>query len=475
MVGASPDLETRPIVAGTAAEVIPAEDPSQTSQPLERQPMLSKPTLRRFAVNVASLFSVQVANFLLPILTVPYVVRIIGPERLGLLNFSLAYIAYFTLLINYGFEMAAVRAIASNRFDKTVVDKIFSEVIAGKVILWVLSSVIFGFVTYLNPQFHEHAWLHVCTYITTIAMVLSPFWVYQAMEDLGRVAVFNLVVKVLVTASVFLFIREASDYVYQNLSLSVSQVAINAVALGIALKRFKITFAWPSVARLLNRFREDSTLFFSSVMITIYASSTVFFLGLLSTSYQVGIFSAGTRLEGIARSFVALALNQAFFPIVANAFGKGRENGLRLVQTAFLPLIGFMVMITIGLWIIAPYFVNIFYGAAFADAITVLRIVAFLPIVIGASNLLGMHTMLNLRMDKAFFGITAVGSVVGLVLNVWLIRGYGYTGAAYAWVLAELYIMLAMFGYLYYKGVRIVQRETIREAIAFGKARLGRK
>lgn len=472
MVGASADIETQPLVAGTDAEVKLVADPTQTVQPLDQQPMLSKPTLRRFAVNVASLFSVQVANFLLPILTVPYVVRIIGPDKLGLLNFSLAYIAYFTLLINYGFEMAAVRTIAANRFDKAVVDKMFSEVIAGKIVLWVVSSVIFGFVTYLNPQFHEHAWLHICTYITTIAMVLSPFWVYQAMEDLGRVAVFNLVVKVLVTLSVFLFIREANDYVYQNLSLSVSQVAINAIALGIALKRFKITFAWPSVARLLNRFKEDSTLFFSSVMITIYASSTVFFLGLLSTSYQVGIFSAGTRLEGIARSFVALALNQAFFPIVANAFGKGRENGLKLVRTAFLPLVGLMVLITIGLQIIAPYFVTIFYGAAFADAIPVLRIVAFLPIIIGASNLLGMHTMLNLRMDKAFFAITAIGSVVGLSLNVWLIKGYGYTGAAYAWVLAELYIMLAMYGYLHYKGVRLIQRETIREAIAFGKARL---
>ncbi|RYY11278.1 MAG: flippase, partial [Cytophagaceae bacterium] len=67
---------------------------------------------------MASLFSVQIANFLLPLLTVPYVVRIIGPDKLGLLNFSQAYVTYFSLLINYGFDMAAVRSIAANREDK---------------------------------------------------------------------------------------------------------------------------------------------------------------------------------------------------------------------------------------------------------------------------------------------------------------------------------------------------------------------
>src|SRR5947209_1391365 len=85
-------------------------------------------TPRRFAVNVASLFSVQMANMLLPLLTVPYLVRIIGPERLGLLSFSQAYIAYFTLLINYGFEMSAVRTIAAHRSDRALVDRVFSEV-----------------------------------------------------------------------------------------------------------------------------------------------------------------------------------------------------------------------------------------------------------------------------------------------------------------------------------------------------------
>ncbi|SFE65217.1 oligosaccharide flippase family protein [Spirosoma endophyticum] len=433
---------------------------------------LSRATLKRFAINVVSLFSVNVANMLLPLLTVPYVVRIIGPERLGLLNFSQAYVAYFTLLINYGFEMSAVRTIAANRTDKALVNRTFSEVIAGKTLLWILSTLVFAGITWFTPDFRSHIVLHTCTYITCIGVVLFPIWIYQAMEDLGRVAMFNLGVKILFTLSVFLLIRQPDDYIYQNLSISVAQVVVSVVALYVALRRFDLTFTWPSIAQLITRFREDSTLFFSSVMITLYAGSTVFLLGLLGNAYDVGIFSAGSRLEGIARSFVSLGLNQAFFPIVASAFGSGREDGLRVVRTTFFPLVAFMTVVSLVLWVIAPVFITLFYGDKFHDAILVLRIVSLLPILIGVSNLLGLHTMLNLRMDKAFFRITAIGSVVGLALNSLLIQKMGFIGAAYAWVAAEAYIALSMYVYLRSKGVQVVQLAYMREAISFSKNRL---
>ncbi len=427
---------------------------------------------RRFAVNVASLFSVHMANMLLPLLTVPYLVRVIGPERLGLLSFSQAYITYFTLLINYGFEMAAVRAIAARREDKAFVSQIFSEVMAGKTLLWALSTIIFAGVTLGVPSFREHLWLHVCTYLSCVGIVLFPIWLYQAMEDLGRVAVCNLAVKLLFTLAVFAFIRRPDDYIYQNLSISVAQVLVSIGALYVGVRRFHVTFAWPSWARLGVRFREDSTIFFSSLMITIYASSNVFILGLMSDPYRVGIFAAGTRLESLARSFVGLALNQAFFPIVAHAFGKGRDEGMRVVRTTVFPVLIGLGLLSLGLAAIARPFILILYGERFRDAIPILRIVAVLTLTIGLSNLLGFHTMLNLRMDRAFFVITAIGSVLGIALNIILIHRYQDLGAAWAWVIAELYITVAMYIYLSWRGYPVLQRSYFHEAVAFTRARV---
>ena len=455
------DRPTEPadsLVAGTAAA--------------NRQDFLSKSVLKRFTVNVASLFSVNVANMLLPLLTVPYIVRIIGPERLGLLNFSLSYVAYFTLLINYGFEMAAVRAIAANRDNKELINRIFSEVLLGKTLLWLVSTILFTGITLYVPSFRAHWQLHVCTYISSVGIVFFPIWLYQAMEDLGRVALFNLGIKLLFSLSVFALIHQPDDYIYQNLSLSIAQLIVSVVALKVAFKRFGITFTGPTVRQMTTRFHDDSTLFFSALMISLYASSSLFLLGLLSNAYNVGIFSAGTRLESIARSFVTLALNQAFFPIVARAFGQGKEAGLHIVRTTFFPLAAFMILISLGLWLIAPLFINLFYGSQFQEAVQVLRIVSLLPILIGVSNLLGFHTLLNLHMDKAFFQITAIGSLVGLLFNTVCIQKLGYIGAAYAWVATESFITLAMYLYLYKKGIQVIQRAYLRESIRFGKAQL---
>jgi len=433
---------------------------------------IAKPVMKRFAVNVASLFSVQIANFLLPLLTVPYVVRIIGPDKLGLLNFSQAYVTYFSLLINYGFDMAAVRSIAANRDDKEATNRIFSQLMAGKVLLWVLSTIIFTIVTLTSPEFKGHVFLHVCTYLVCIGTVLSPFWLYQAMEDLGRVAIFNLAVKLILSLSVLLLIHKAEDYFFQNLSISVSQIIVNVAALYVAMRRFGIKFTWPTGPELRNRFKEDRTLFFSSVMITIYASSNVFFLGLLSIPYNVGIYSAGTRLESMADSFVGLALNQALFPVVAQSFGQGREQGLRMVRTTFFPLFLLMALVALGLWIVAPLFINLLYGAKFQEAVTILRIVCVLPLIIALSSLLGIHTMLNLRMDRAFFTVTAVGSVIGVGLNLLLIPRFAHIGAAYALVITELYITGAMYVYLRWKGIEVVKLSHLREAFDFTKGRV---
>lgn len=438
----------------------------------EPKSALSKSVLKRFAINVASLFSVHAANMLLPLLTVPYVVRIIGPERLGMLNFSMAYVAYFTLLINYGFDTAAVRSIAADRTNKALINKVFSEVVVGKALLWVLSTIIFSIVSFSVPEFREHLVLHVCTYLSCVGVVLFPVWLFQAMEDLGRVAVFNLIVKILFTLTVFVVIRQANDYVYQNLSLSMAQVLVSVVAFRVAIRRFKIVFSWPALSSLAERFRDNRILFFTSVVATIYAGSNIFLLGLFSTPYSVGIFSAGTRIVGIVQAFVSLALNQAFFPIVANAFGQGREQGLRIVKTIFFPVTLFMMLISVSIWIVAPYFIQLFYGAKFEEAILVLRVVALLPITLGLNNLMGVHTMLSLKMDKPFFRITAIGSVISLSLNALLIQKYSHVGVAYSWVITEACVTLGFYLYLRHKGVQLIQFKYLQDAVTFTSNRI---
>lgn len=427
---------------------------------------------RKLSINIASLFSVQVANYLLPLLTVPFVSRIIGPERMGLLNFSQTYIYYFTLLIAYEFDVSAVRTIAANRDNKELVDQTFSQIVTAKTLLWVVATILFLAVTYFVPEFKKHFLLHLCTFLFCFGTVFFPVWMYQAMEDLKLVSIFNLTVKLITTFGVLLMIRQPEDYIYQNLSLSIAQIVVGVVTFGIAIKKYNINFLIPSWRVLIKRYVSNSTLFFSSIATTLYTASSVFLLGLLSSDYNVGIYTAGSRLETIVRSFVTLALGQALFPLVVSSFGVSKENGLLSVQKIFFPLLVITSIASMCIWLIAPTFITVLYGDKFIEAIRVLRIVAVLPIVIGAGRLFGVHTMLNFHYDKAFFSITLFGAFVGIALNIFMIKEMNFIGAAYAWVFTEVLVSTTMWAFLTYKGIPVISWRAVEYLVPMIKKKV---
>ncbi|MEZ0608470.1 flippase [Fibrella sp. WM1] len=411
---------------------------------------------RKLSINIASLFSVQVANYLLPLLTVPYVSRVIGPERMGLLNFSLSYNNYFVLLVSFGFDMAVVRLVAANRGDHAYINRLFAQVLSAKLLLLALAACIFTGLAIVNPAFRAQLPLHMATCLYCVGVALFPQWLFQGMEDLSRTAMLSFLTKLIMTMGVFVLVREADDFIYQNLVMSLSHVLVSTIALRIAIKRYNLTYQLPGWQSIKQRFREGFTFFLSSLNNTLYSSSHVFMLGLFSTAYAVGVFSAGSRLELILRVFVNMALNQALFPIVANGFGQSQERGLGMVRKIAPVLLTGTALIGVLLFVSAPITVSSLYGNRFNEAVAVVRILAVLPVLLSLNSLLGMHTMLNLHMDRPYFFITLGGSVIGLGLNYWLIHQHSYIGAAIAWVCTEACVVIAMIAWLAYRRIALV-------------------
>ncbi|CCG98811.1 putative O-antigen transporter [Fibrella aestuarina BUZ 2] len=418
---------------------------------------------RKFSINIASLFSVQVANYLLPLLTVPYVSRVIGPERMGLLNFSMSYNNYFVLLVSFGFDVAIVRLVAANRDDHAYINRLFAQVLSAKLLLLALAACIFFALAIVDSSFRAYLPLHMATCLYCVGVALFPQWLFQGMEDLSRIAMLSLLGKSIITLGVFVLVRQADDFIYQNLIMSSSHVIVSTIALGIAVKRYKLTYQVPGWQSIRQRFREGFTFFLSSINNTLYSSSHVFMLGIFSTSYAVGVFSAGSRLELLLRVFVSMALNQALFPIVANGFGQSQERGLGMVRRIAPVLLTGTALIGVLLFVSAPLAVSLLYGNRFNEAVVVVRILAVLPVLLSMNSLLGMHTMLNLHMDRPYFFITLVGSVIGLSLNYKLIHQYSYVGAAIAWVCTEACVVIAMLGWLIYRRIAIVKLIRLNE------------
>jgi PST family polysaccharide transporter len=407
--------------------------------------------------NVFSLGIVQIANFAFPVITVLVVSRIIGPDKFGVINFAGAFVTYFTLLINFGFDLSATRVIAANRDSLEERNRVFNQVILAKLLLLGLSIVLFAASLFLIPQLRQEKTVAIFSFLLCFSWVITPTWLYQGMQELARLAVFNLLAKVLSTVVIILVVRVKSDYIWQPLALSMAQLSVGVYAFFFAIRRYQISLYWAPLKPVLKMLWTEKLLFFSTIVVNLYTTTNVVILGFLQSDTQVGYYTAGWRLITVVQALISLPLSQALFPFIGAAFAGSREKGLEVVRQLF-PIV---TLITFGaaffMWVFGPMAILLFYGEKFAPAISVFRILVFVPIMIGWSNLLGIQTMINLKKDQMFFWITAGGAVLSLGLNVLLVTRLGYIGSAWSWLITELLITLMMFFMLYREGITVLK------------------
>lgn len=414
--------------------------------------------------NVFSLSLVQIANYVFPFITIPIVSRIIGPDKFGVVNFAAAFMTYFTLLINFGFDLSATRAIAASKNSLEERNRIFNQVLLAKMVLFGASLVLFLVSLFTIPELRNEKSVAVFSFILCFSWVITPNWLYQAMQELSRIAMFNMATKVLFTIVVLWVIREKSDYIWLPLVTSVAQLLVGVYSFYYAVRRYKIQIKLPSLRPVLQMLWNERIIFFSMVVINLYTTTNVVMLGFLQSPDQVGYYTAGYRLIIILQQLIMMPLSQALFPFIGAAFAINREKGLDVIRQ-MLPVVNFITLgAAVVLFVIGPYMILLLYGNKFEPSIEVFRILTFLPVIIGFSNLLGIQTMLNLKMDKQFFRITAFGALSSIGLNFLLVTRYGFIGSALTWLITEIFITVSMYIVLSKSGISIIERKYYNPA-----------
>ena len=412
--------------------------------------------------NFFSLSLVQFANNFLPLLTVPVIARIIGPDKFGAINFAAAIVTYFSLLINYGFDLTATRAIARAPHDSDVRNKIFSDILFAKIFLLSVSLLVFVPSLFLVPAMASDKDLFIFTYIACFSLIITPNWLYQGMQELHQVAVFNFVAKLLFTISILFIVRKEEDYALQPLILSLSQIAVGLCSFIWAIRKYHIVIVPVALKKIFALLWNEKMIFFSMIVVTLYTTTNTIILGLVQTNKDVAFYTAGWKLIMIMQTFVSLPLRLSLFPFIGESFGRSKADGVAKVSQ-LIPFITIFTAVSGALiWVLAPWMIQVFYGSQFGEAATVLRILCFVPLILALGDLFGIQTMINLKMDKQFFNITLLGAGVGLVLNYFLSRQSGATGTAWAWLLTEVFITSTMWIFLYSKKIQLLNISYFR-------------
>jgi len=414
---------------------------------------LNTPGKKRLMGNFLSLLFLQGANYIFPLITLPYLVRVLGPEKFGLIAFAQAFIRYFIILTDYGFTLSATKEISIYRDNKEKISKIFNSVIMIRIGFMLISFFILSFLVFTIPKFRVDWLIYFFTFGMVLGNVLFPVWFFQGMERMKYITSLNITAKLIFTTSIFIFIRKMQDYIYVPLISSLGSIIAGMLSLWIVYNNFKVNFTLPDFREIKYQLKEGWHIFISTVAISLYTTSNTFILGLFTNNTIVGYYSAAEKI--IKASYGLLTpVSQTAYPYISKLVTESKQRTLDFIRK-LVRLVGMGTFIlSLFLFMLAAPIINTVLGKQYQQSIIVLKILAFLPFIIGLSNILGIQTMLTFNLKRTFSRILISAGLLNVTLALILSPLYQHIGVSIAVFVTEMFVTLSMFFYLEKKGIK---------------------
>ena len=394
--------------------------------------------------NFTSLSILQISNYLFPLITLPYLVRVLGPGKYGLVNFAAAFAAYFTIITDYGFNLSATQEISVNRDDPKRVSEIFSSVFTLKMLLFVLSTLIFFPIVYVVPLFKENLILFVVTFFSVLGTALFPIWLYLGIERMKYILIISVSVRVITTVLIFIIVQSENDFVKLAGLNTITQFVIGITGLLLVLIKFDVKYMFPGRSLLKQQLKNGWHLFLSTISINLYTTSNVFILGLFAPANIVGYYAAADKLR-MAFQGILSPMSQSVYPYVNKLLSESYDRFISFNKKLFKISLTLGAVISIMLFLFAEPIVNIVLGKEYQSSIPVLRIIAWLPLVIFLSNVLGIQTMLPLNKQKSFALILFLAAMINLTLSFIIVPMYFEIGTSVSALITELFVTTGFF------------------------------
>lgn len=399
---------------------------------------------KKLIENMLSLGAVQLASYVLPLISLPYLARTLGADQLGRVAFALAVAQVLVVLTDYGFNLSAPKAVAVHRHEPSRVALIWCSVTLLRTVfaLFGMALLLIG-VLLVERLRQEWLLLFIC-YTTVIGNVLFPQWLFQGLEQLRVVSMVQIVARVLVFATIFVLVHSPDDLYIAAWLQSAGTLLGGLMALPHTLRALGgAHLVWPGRDMLREQLREGWPVFLSTAAINVYTSCNAFFLGLFATPAALAHYHIAEKLIRAVQMLLGPVSN-AVYPHVSRLAADDPAAALRFNRRLLLGLGGFGACITAGVLLLAPWVIETLFGSSYLPAVPVLQAFAWLPLLIAVSNVLGIQTMLPLGMQHLFSRVLMSAALVDFIVFIPAAYYFGALGAAWANVAVEFYVSAAM-------------------------------
>jgi polysaccharide transporter, PST family len=372
-----------------------------------------------------------------------------------MISFSQAFIQYFILLTDYGFNLSATRSASAVRDDHKKLSELFWTVMTIKAGLLSLSAGFFAALVFLVPVLRTTWPLHLVVFASVVGHVLFPVWYYQGIEKMRYIAIVSILSKLAMVTLIFTWIRGPDDYLLAAGIQAGSFLVSGVVAFLIAPLSTNLKPILPSFHEMKLSLSEGWHVFLSTAAVSLYTTSNTFVVGLLTNSADVGYFSASEKLIRAVLSILS-PVSQSVYPHVNHLADQSKEKAI-LFLSRLLRLFGSGSLVVSALLLVgSDWIVSIVFGPEFKPAAVLLRWMAFLPFVISISNVLGIQTMLTFGFQRLFSGILIFAGILNIALIFPLTIILGVSGAAISVLVSESAVTLFMFVYIRKRGIHLL-------------------
>lgn len=391
--------------------------------------------------NFTFLSVLQVANLLLFIITIPYLFRVLGSGNYGLVVFAQTIVFYFSIFINYGFNLTATRDISVNRDSINKVGEIVSSVLTIKLIFFLVSFGFMVFLTMMIPIFRENRMLFLFSMLAGLSEAMFPVWYFQGIEKMKYITSINIFTRALATIFVFILINKPSDYYYYPLIVGSGTVLGALIALYILRFRHNLVLRLQAVKLLMVYIKENMLYFVSNVSTQLYINANKLLIGSFLGMVEVAYYDLADKVVNIAKVPLSI-LGQTLFPRVA------RDRNLRFLKRIMVFTVTMTVILIFSLFLFSGHIIHFFSGGENAGTVSLLKILSLtlLPISFGLfyGDLLLINFGLKVEYTKMrFFGLVLYLSIF---LGLYIFDYLSAQNIAMMVVLVEVF--LAVYSYI---------------------------
>ena len=384
---------------------------------------------KRIIKSFLSLAILRGFQFIIPLATLPYLVRTIGIDNFGLVNFALSFGAYFGAIIQFGFGITATREIARHRDDPVKLVQIYSSTLSASILLVLVSMILFVLIALSFEKFNSHLSLHLFTLMFIVFQSLFPVWFFQGMEKMKYIAFLNLGTNVIFLISLFSFVKQRSDFLLVPMLNAVAAFSTFIIAHALISKQFKVAFKAPKIKEIKSVYVNGYYAFVGQLAPSLYNNSAVFLLGFFTNNGVVGLYTSATKVIDAVISF-AYILSNTFLPYLSRNLNNHKVfQKIMLISGSLLTLATFAM---------AEWITKILFSADNIEVAVYIQWLAVSIFFIFTTMTYGTNYLMLIGKDRTIKNIALYTSLSFFGIALLIIPSWGIWGAIATLVGARL-------------------------------------